>query len=323
MDRLIVSASITQPNAFGSGKYLSFDVNSGTVNKTYALSYVDPYYTIDGVSRGFDVYSRSVDASSLTIGAYKTNTAGAGIKFSYPVSERDTVSFGANMEDVELAIFDNSAFAYKDFAANFGTQYRYGSLTAAWARDTRNSLILTTDGALTRVIGEVAAGDLEYYRIGLNQQLYWPLSRTYTLFLNGDLGYASGLGGKPLPFFKNYYSGGPGTVRGYDDFSLGPRDPEGNSLGGTRRVSGTVELLFPMPGAAQDKSLRLSLFLDGGQVYGDGEKLDLSELRYSTGLALAWSSPLGPLRLSLAHPLNERKGFDRVQRLQFKFGTSF
>nr|ART35624.1 A92 [uncultured bacterium] len=323
VDRLIVSASITQPNVFGSGKYLSLELNSGTVNKVYALSYVDPYYTVDGVSRGFDVYSRSVDASTLTIGAYKTNTAGGGIKFSYPLSERDTVSFGAHMEDVELQTFANSAFVYRDFEAKFGNQYRYGSLTAAWARDTRDSLIQTTDGKLTRFSGELAGGDLEYYRLGINQQFYWPFSRTFTLFLNGDLGFASGLGGKPLPFFKNYYAGGPGTVRGYDDYSLGPRDPEGNSLGGTRRVIGNVELLFPVPGAAQDKSLRLSLFVDGGQVYGDGEKLSLSELRYSTGLALAWSSPLGPLRLSLAHPINERKGFDRVQRLQFKFGTTF
>jgi outer membrane protein insertion porin family len=323
VDRLIVSASITQPNVFGSGKYLSLELNSGTVNKIYALSYVDPYYTVDGVSRGFDIYSRSVDASTLTIGAYKTNTAGAGIKFSYPLSERDTVSFGAHVEDVELQTFANSAFVYRDFEAKFGDQYRYGSLTAAWARDTRDSLILTTNGNLTRFSGELAGGDLEYYRLGINQQFYWPLSRTFTLFLNGDLGYASGLGGKPLPFFKNYYAGGPGTVRGYDDFSLGPRDPEGNSLGGTRRVSGNVELLFPVPGAAQDKSLRLSLFVDGGQVYGEDEKVSLSELRYSTGLALAWNSPLGPLRLSLAHPINERKGFDRVQRLQFKFGTTF
>jgi len=323
VDKVIVSASITQPNVFGSGKYLSLEVNSGTVNKVYALSYVDPYYTVDGVSRGFDVYKRSVDAATLAIGAYKTDTAGAGIRFSYPVTERDTVTFGASMEDVELQTFANSAFAYRNFVAQFGNEYRYGSLTASWARDTRNSLILTTDGSLSRVSAERAGGDLEFYRLGFNQQFYWPLSRTFTLFLNGDLGYARGLGEKPLPFFKNYYAGGPGTVRGYDDFSLGPRDPEGNSLGGNRRVIGNVELLFPVPGAAQDKSLRLSAFVDAGQVYADGEKLDLGELRYSTGLALSWSSPLGPLRLSFGHPLNERKGFDRIQRLQFKFGTTF
>jgi outer membrane protein insertion porin family len=323
VDRLIVSASITQPNVFGSGKFLSLEVNSGTVNKVYALSYVDPYYTVDGVSRGFDLYKRGVDASTLTIGAYKTDTTGGGIKFSYPVSERDTVSFGAHVEDVRLETFANSAFVYKDFVAEFGNKYRYGTLTAAWARDTRNSLIQTTEGALTRVSSELAGGDLHYYRLGLNQQFYWPLNRTFTLFLNGDLGYASGLGGKPLPFFKNYYAGGPGSVRGYDDFSLGPRDPEGNTLGGTRRVIGNVELLFPVPGAAQDKSLRLSYFVDAGQVYADSEKLDLGELRYSTGLALSWSSPLGPLRLSFAQPLNERQGLDRIQRLQFKFGTTF
>lgn len=323
VDRLIVSASITQPNVFGSGKFLSLEVNSGTVNKVYALSYVDPYYTVDGVSRGFDIYQRSVDASTLTIGAYKTDTVGAGIRFSYPISERDTVSFGASMEDVELQTFANSAFVHQNFVATFGNEYRYGSLTAAWTRDTRDSLIVTTDGSLSRVSGEIAGGDLQYYRLGFNQQYYWPLSRTFTLFVNGDLGYANGFGGKPLPFFKNYYAGGPGTVRGFDDFSLGPRDAAGNSLGGTRRVAGNFELLFPMPGAAQDKSLRLSAFIDAGQVYAQGEKLSLSELRYSTGLALAWSSPVGPLRLSYAYPLNVREGFDRVQRLQFKFGTSF
>ena len=323
VDRLIVSASITQPNVFGSGKYLSLEVNSGTVNKVYALSYVDPYYTVDGVSRGFDVYKRAVDASTLTIGAYRTSTLGAGVRFSYPVSERDTVSFGATLEDVELETFANSAFAYRNFAANFGNEYRYGSLTAAWTHDTRDSLILTTDGSLSRISGEVAGGDLQYYRLGFNQQFYIPLSRTVTLLLNADLGYASGSGGKPLPFFKNYYAGGPGTVRGFQDYSLGPRDPQGNSLGGTRRVIGNIELLFPVPGAAQDKSLRLSAFVDAGQVYAQDDKLSLSELRYSSGLALSWSSPLGPLRLSYAYPLNQREGFDRLQRLQFKFGTTF
>jgi len=323
LDKVILSASITQPNVFGTGKFLSLEVNSGTVNQVYSLSYVDPYYTVDGVSRGFDIYKRDVDASTLATGAYGTNTLGGGIRFGYPLSERITVSFGALAESVDVITYPTSSAIYRNFVADFGNKYRYGALTAAWARDTRDSLILTTEGLLTRVSSEVAGGGLQYYRLGINQQVYWPLSRNVTLLLNADLGYASGRGGKPLPFFKNYYAGGPGTVRGYQDFSLGPRDIDGNSLGGTRRVVGNVELLFPMPGAAQDKSLRLGLFVDGGQVYGDGQPVDLSELRYSAGLALAWSSPLGPLRLSYATPLNERAGFDRVQRLQLKFGTAF
>jgi len=323
LDKLILSASITQPNVFGTGKFLALELNSGTVNQIYSLSYVDPYYTVDGVSRGFDVYKREVDASTLATGAYGTSTLGGGIKFSYPLSERVTVSFGALAENVEVITFENSAQRYKDFVADFGNEYRYGALTAAWARDTRDSLIVTTDGLLTRISSEFAGGDLQYHRLGINQQFYWPLSRTLTLFLNADFGYASGSGGKPLPFFKNYYAGGPGTVRGYQDFSLGPRDAEGNSLGGTRRVVGNVELLFPMPGAAQDRSLRLGLFVDAGQVYAEGVPVELSELRYSAGLALAWASPLGPLRLSYASPVNEVKGVDRVQRLQLKFGTAF
>jgi outer membrane protein insertion porin family len=322
LDKVILSASITQPNVFGTGKFLSLELNSGTVNQVYALSYVDPYYTIDGVSRGFDIYKREVDATTLATGAYGTSTLGGGIKFGYPLSERVTVSFGALAEGVEVITFANSAQIYKNFVAAFGSEYKYGAFTAAWARDTRDSLIVTTDGLLTRFSTEVAGGDLQYYRLGINQQLYWPLSRTLTLFLNADLGYASGRDGKPLPFFKNYYAGGPGTVRGYEDFSLGRQDADGNSLGGTRRVVGNVELLFPMPGAAQDKSLRLGLFVDAGQVYADGDPVELSELRYSAGLALAWASPLGPLRLSYASPLNERQG-DRVQRLQLKFGTAF
>lgn len=323
VDKVIVSASVTQPNVFGTGKYLSLELNSGSVNKVYSLSYVDPYYTVNGVSRGFDIYSREVDATTLAIGAYGTSTVGGGIKFSYPISERKSLSFGLAGESVEVFTFDNSAQVYKDFVATFGNQYRYGALTAAWAHDSRDSLLVTTDGTLTRISTEFAGGDLEYYRLGFNQQFYFPLSRTFTLFLNADLGYASGTDAKPLPFFKNFYAGGPGTVRGYDDYSLGPRDEAGNSLGGTRRVVGNIELLFPMPGAAQDNSLRLAAFIDAGQVYAAGAPVDLGELRYSAGLALSWASPLGPLRISYGSPLNERKGFDRVQRLQLKFGTTF
>lgn len=323
LDDVIVSASITQANVFGTGKFLSLELNSGSVNRVLSLSYVDPYYTVNGVSRGFDVYQREVDATRLATGAYGTSTAGGGVRFSYPLSERDTLSIGVTGESVEVFTFETSAAVYKNFVATFGNKYGYGALNAAWTHDTRDSLIVTTEGTLTRVSTEIAGGDLEYYRLGFNQQFYWPLSRTLTLFLNADLGYASGRGEKPLPFFKNYYAGGPTSVRGYEDFSLGPRDSEGNSLGGTRRVVGNAELLFPMPGAAQDKSLRVALFLDAGQVYAEGAPVELSELRTSTGLALSWASPLGPLRLSYAWPLNAQEGIDREQRLQFRFGTTF
>ena len=321
VDRLILSASVTQTNAFGNGKYLSLEINSGTVNKTYALSYMDPYYTVDGVSRGFDVYRRDVDASSLNVGAYSTKSTGGGVKFGYPLSERDSVNFGLSAEHVELQTFANSPFTYTDFVANFGSVYTYGSLLAGWARDTRDSLIMTTQGSVMRATSEFAAGDLQFVRLGYNHQYYHPLSRKFTLFLNGDIGAAGGLGGQPLPFFKGYYAGGPGSVRGYRPYSLGPKDPAGNSLGGSRRLVGSTELLFPVPGAEQDKSLRLALFIDGGQVYGQTEKLSVSELRFAAGIGLSWISPFGPLRISFAVPLNAREGIDLAQRVQLTFGT--
>ena len=321
VDRLILSASVTQTNAFGNGKYLSLEVNSGTVNKTYSLSYMDPYYTVDGVSRGFDVYRRDVDASSLDVGAYSTKSTGGGIRFGYPLSERDSLSFGLSAEHVDLQTFASSPFTYKDFVATFGNVYTYGTLQGGWARDTRDSLIMTRQGSVMRATSELAGGDLQFFRLGYNHQYYHPLSRRFTLFLNGDIGVAGGLGGQPLPFFKGYYAGGPGSVRGYRPYSLGPKDPDGNALGGSRRLVGSTELLFPVPGAEQDKSLRLALFIDGGQVYAQSEKLSVSELRFAAGFGLAWNSPFGPLRISFANPLNAQDGIDRTQRLQLTFGT--
>jgi outer membrane protein insertion porin family len=320
VENIALSASLTQSNIFGTGKFLSFNINSGSVNTVYSLSYLNPYFTVDGVSQGFDVYSRKTDASSLAVGPYRTSAVGGGVKFGYPVSEISSVDFGLNLESVELETFVNSPLQYLSFVESFGNQYSYGSLHAGFSRDTRDSLIVTTAGMLMRTTGEVSSGDLQYYRLGYQHHWYYPLTRDLTLLLGGEVGYAGGYGGRPLPFFKNYFGGGPGSVRGYRSLSLGERDVLGNAVGGNRKLTGSAEVLFPMPGASQDRSLRLAAFVDGGQVYTDN--FDLGELRYSTGLALFWSSPFGPLRLSWAQPLNSKPG-DSIQRLQFTFGTGF
>jgi outer membrane protein insertion porin family len=320
VERIALSASVTQANAFGTGKFLSANINSGTVNQVYSLSYMDPYYTVDGVSRGFDVYRRVTNASDLAVGPYKTDSYGGGIKFGYPVAEQTTIDFGVNLESVELEIFSNSPLSYINFVREFGNQYTYAAGTVGWTRDARDSVILTTAGTIQRASFELAGGDLQYFRLGYQHQWYRPLTRTFTLHLGMDLGYADGYGGKPLPFFKNYFAGGPGTVRGYRPFSLGPLDELGNATGGGRKITGTAEVLFPMPGAEQDRSLRLAAFVDAGQVYV--QKMDLGDLRYATGIALFWSSPMGPLRLSWAHAINAQPG-DRKQQLQFTFGTGF
>jgi outer membrane protein insertion porin family len=327
VDKLVVSGAITQANIFGSGKFLGVQVNSGKVNQTYALSYMNPYFTVDGVSQGFDVYKKTVNASSLSVGAYTTDTMGAGFKFGYPLSETDGINFGIVAEHVKLGLTDTSPPSYINFATIFGNSYTYGTGTVGWGRDRRDSAILPSRGALIRAGVEGSAGDLEYYRVNFNEQWFYPLSRSVTLQLTGDVGYAHGFNNKPVPFFKNFYAGGPGSVRGYKAFSLGAQDSAGNVLGGTRKVTGSAEVLFPMPGAQADKSLRIVAFVDAGQVFGTAQNVAGNVpgggLRFSAGMGLAWNSPFGPLKISLGQPLNAKSGFDRIERLQLNFGTAF
>jgi len=320
VEKVAISASLTQSNVFGTGKFLSFAVSSGSVNQVYSLSYLNPYYTVDGVSQGFDVYKRKTNASSLATGAYTTDALGGGVKFGYPVSEVSRIDLGLNVENTRLQTFENSPLAYVRFVEAFGNDYRYGSGSLAWSRDTRDSLIKTTSGTFMRFSTELAGGDLQYTRLGYQHQWYYPVSRSLTLLAGGELGAAGGLAGKPLPFFKAFFAGGPGSVRGYRSFSLGPQDVNGASIGGNRKATGSLELLFPMPGAEQDPSLRLAWFIDAGNVFQ--QTFQWSELRYSTGLAFFWASPFGPLRFSFAQPLNERST-DYIQKLQFTFGTGF
>ncbi len=321
-EKLVLSGSVSQNNIFGSGKHVSAQVSSGKVNRVYSLSYTNPYFTVDGVSQGFDVYSRDTDATSLALGSYKTKSTGGGVRLGYPLNDTESISFGLAGERVGITTITDSPVQYVNFVNQFGKKFVYGTGTAGWVRDTLDAAIGPTKGTLTRAGAELAGGDLQFYRLTLRHQWYRPLSRTFTLQMGTDLGYAEGIGGKSLPFFKNFYGGGMGTVRGYRDFSLGPKDTATNALGGTKKVTGNIELQFPVPGAGQDRSLRMGAFLDGGQIYGSSDKVTLSALRYSTGLALAWNSPFGPLRLSYAQPLNA-KPQDRKQRLQFGLGTAF
>jgi outer membrane protein insertion porin family len=322
VEKVAASISVRQANAFGTGKFLQANVNSGSVNTVYSLSYMDPYWTIDGVSQGFDIYKRKTDASSLATGAYVTDAVGGGVKFGYPVSEQASIDLSLNLESTQLEVFAASPLQYITFVNQFGSNYKYASLGAGVSRDTRDSIMATRSGTNQRLGVEFAFGDLSYYRLSYNIGWYTPIARDLAILLRTDLGHAAGLGDKPLPFFKSYYAGGPDSVRGYQPFSLGPKDIAGNSIGGATKITGGAELLFPVPGADKDLSLRLSGFLDMGQVFGQDQKIELGELRASTGIALSWLSPFGPLKISFAVPLNARDE-DQQQRIQFTFGTGF
>lgn len=332
----ILSGSISQANVFGSGNYLSTQFNTGKINTVYSLSYTNPYYTMDGISRGFDLYRRKTNSSSLSVSRYDSDSVGGGVRFGVPLNEIDTVNFGLSVERTQLTLYTDptvgavSPQRYVDYVNEFGASNTTLRGDVGWARDTRDSLIYPTKGSLQRVFGEMGlpGGNIKYYKLSYQHQWLTPLYRDFTLSLNGEAGYANGYGGKPLPFFRSFYAGGNTSVRGYKASSLGPRDVDGNALGGNRRIVGNAEVLFPFPGLRNDKSLRMSVFLDAGSVFGPGDvnqqysKISFSDMRYSTGIAVAWQSPMGPMKFSIAAPLNS-KADDKVERFQFILGSSF
>jgi outer membrane protein insertion porin family len=320
----VVQGSISQQNLFGTGKSLTAQVNSGDINRVYALSFTDPYWTVDGVSRGFDVYQRNLDSTSLVVGTYKSSTVGGGIRFGLPIAEFDTLTFGLAIEDTTIETNRESPRRYLEFVDTFGSKNSTLLGSLSWARDSRNSAFFPTDGALRRMTIEsgLPGGDLKYYKASYLHQWFYGLSDDLTLMLNGEIGAGDGYGGRPLPFFRNFFAGGVSSVRGFESSSLGPRDNNNEVLGGTRRIVGNAEFFFPLPGARNDRAVRLSAFMDTGNVYGKDEKLDLGELRYSAGVGLNWFSPVGPLKFTLSRPLKQRPG-DIEQRFQFALGTVF
>ncbi|MHB0916904.1 MAG: outer membrane protein assembly factor BamA [Thiobacillus sp.] len=334
---LVLSGSVSQNNVFGTGNRLSAQINSGSVNTVYSLSYTNPYYTLDGVSLGYDLYRRDFDASgysnfgnSSNFGNYKTSTYGAGMRFGLPVNERDFVSLGLTYEQTSLTTYADSPVQYTRFVDTFGEDNDTLRLDTSWARDTRNSFLFPTKGLLQRVAAEVGTplGSLQYYKLSFQHQQYFPLGKSFTLLLNGEVGIGDGLSGKPLPFFKNFYAGGTSSVRGFKNGTLGPRDVNGYALGGDTRVVGNAELFFPLPGLKDDQSLRMSAFIDAGAAFGPNdfnhrfEKFAFEDLRYSAGVAILWVSPLGPLKFSLAQPLVEKDG-DKTEVFQFTLGSTF
>jgi outer membrane protein insertion porin family len=324
-EKLTLQASVSQANILGTGNLVAFQINNGTVNKVYSLSYLNPYWTADGISRGFDLFHRDVDTSSLSIAAYHTYSSGAGVRFGIPVSELDTVNVGFTAERTRLTVDALAPPRYLDFIAEFGEQTNTFRSNVSFARDSRDSLTWPTKGWLNEVGFEIGVppGDLTYYRLNYQSQLFYTPDRLpwLTFMLNGEAGYAAGYRNKPLPFFKNFYAGGVGSVRGFETAALGPRDANGDILGGDRRIVGNFEVLFPMPGY-KEKNVRIAFFVDAGDVWGQGERMRAVDLRVATGLAVSWDSPVGPLRFSFGAPIRKQPD-DKIERFQFQLGKIF
>jgi outer membrane protein insertion porin family len=339
-EKLVLTGSINQANAFGSGNNIGINVNTSRVFRTISLSHTNPYFTEDGVSRTVDLFYRtSRPPIFFTDINYLIVTRGGSVNFGVPFTEFDRVFLGVGYEDTTVTAYSNSPQRYRDFVTdNNGPASGVGSaqtsavpLTAAWQRDERDSALIPTKGRYRRASLELSGvGSSRYYRSSYQDQYFWPVASAVTLAVNGEVNYGDGLAGDPYPIFKNFYAGGIGSVRGFvaGTLNVSGTRPSGSifrlPIGGSARLIGNAELQFPFPGTGVDRSLRWFTFLDAGQVWNpnEGENIRLSDLRYSTGLGISWISPVGPLKLSLAYPINDKPG-DYVQRFQFQLGTGF
>ncbi|HSB23886.1 MAG TPA: outer membrane protein assembly factor BamA [Burkholderiaceae bacterium] len=322
-EKLALSASIRQENVFGSGNYLGLDLNTSRYARSLVFSTLDPYFTIDGISRAIDLYYRTSRPYNSLGDQYQIATQGGAIRFGVPFSEFDTVFFGIGAENTLIksgTSLPNAYFIYRDL---YGENSSSLPLTIGWARDNRDSVIAPTIGRYMRVNLEWSvAGDVQYLRQNYQVQQYFPLIGRTTLGLNAEVGLGKGLAGKPYPVFKNFYGGGLGSVRAFEQNSLGVIDPTGAYIGGAKKFNANAELYFPVPGTGNDKSLRIFAFTDVGNVWREDEKARADDLRASAGFGLSWISPVGPLKMSWGKPVKS-KPTDRIQQFQFQIGTAF
>jgi outer membrane protein insertion porin family len=325
-DGLGLSFGLKQENAFGSGNSLGLQVNTSKFNRLVVINTTDPYFTEDGVSRTFDLYART-SSPYQDENYYKLETSGASIRFGVPFTEIDTVFFGLGIEKTTIVPGTDLPISYENYAKEYGYSSTALPLTVGWARDSRDSALAPTSGRFQRANAEWSfTGDAKYLRATYQFQQYVPLNKQFTAAFNTEVGLGRALGDRSYPVFKNFYGGGLGSVRGFEQGSLGPNeqaDGLGTSLGGSRKLNINMEVLAPFPGAGNDRTLRMYGFWDIGMVGGDNAiNANANDLRSSVGVGISWISPVGPLRLAFAKPIRKFDS-DRIQSLQFQIGTSF
>ncbi|EIC28011.1 outer membrane protein assembly complex, YaeT protein [Methylomicrobium album BG8] len=340
---IVLNANISQDNIFGSGKRVNLAFNNSDYLTSYQFGFFNPYFNVDGVSQGYNLGYTSRDASTINIARYSTDVANAGINFGIPLNEFDSLRFDADIKHTSLKKTDFSSIEISDFIKQQGDSFFTFAPAVSWSHDTLNKAIFPTKGGQQRfsALATVPGSDLEYFKVSYKHQLYIPVAQDLTFRLHGEVDYGDGYGDTDkLPFFENYFAGGTGSVRGYRNNTLGPRDhicPSGgtgcipgkrvanNPFGGSTKIIGNAELFFPVPFLSDVKSVRLGTFLDAGTVE-DG--FNFGDLKYSTGISGEWLSPFGALSVSAALPLNAKSGTptdpgDQKQIFQFNFGQNF
>jgi outer membrane protein insertion porin family len=363
-DKLVLQTSVRQDNVLGTGTSLGLDINTAKSGRTFAITQVDPYFTLDGISRYTDVYHRTTrPLYSSGDEDFKIKTTGGSLKFGVPFSEYDTIYFGLGFDHTKLFLTPNSPESYKRFAGydplnaasgfkyidpitkkpvkGFGLSSNNVPITIGWGKDSRDSALVPNKGRYQQAYIEVGTPitDSKYYKLTYQHQYYYPIGRNFTVAVNTDLGYGKGYGGQPYPVFKNFFAGGIGSVRGYDNGTLGPKDITSDgrqqAAGGATKIVNNIEMIVPLPGTGIDRTLRLYTFLDSGMVYREGARIRFKDkkdadgnitesgMRFSYGFGLSWISPIGPLKLGLGFPLGKKHSNDQLQKFQFQVGTSF
>lgn len=356
--KLLLNGSIVHTNFLGTGNRVALELSTGRFSKFYNLSHTDPYRTMDGVRRTISLNYRDITQFTSAASDFSTTTAGASIDYGYPISEFQSLSFGLAYQRSELLSSTSSTRQSQEWVANngnpfiedvgggivfFGTEFDTYELLAGWTYDSRNRALFATRGMRHQlfVSGTVPGSEVEYYTARYNATLYWPLWRGFVLRYNFESGMGEARGDTTaLPPYKQFFGGGPGSVRGYRESWLGPRDSFGNPYGGNVLVASQLELIIPLPDKWASQA-RAALFYDVGNVFNTGEveftdklgspieyKPEFDELRSSAGIGVEWLAPMGLFRFSYAYPLNNYAGNDRyfgdeVERFQFSIGQAF
>ena len=331
---IVLNANVVQDNVFGSGKRVNLAFNNSSFTTNYQFGFFNPYFTADGVSQGYNVGYAKRNAGQINIANYSTDTFNVGTNFGIPLNEFDQIRFDTDVRNTTLKAATNSSQEINDFLVrqNNDNNFWTYSQSVAWSHDTLNRAIFPSKGGQQRLSAliTIPGSDLTYYKVNYRHQLYFPLAKDFTFKLNGEFAYGDGYGNtKGLPFFENYFAGGTGSVRGFNNNTLGPRDSNGNPLGGTSKIIGNAELFFPVPFLSETKSVRLGTFFDAGAL---NDSLSVDNIKFSAGVSGEWLSPFGALSVSAAYPLNRGEytfnngantGKDNTQFFQFNFGQNF
>ena len=321
---LLLNASVNQDNFMGTGKHVSAAVNNSKVNTIYSFSYTNPYYTANGVSRGFSLFLRTTDAGQANVGSYTSDAMGGSVNYGIPLTEFNTMRVSVGYERTRLKTSSLTPQDYLQFISSNAADFGMFKLTLSWAHDTRNKAFFPDSGLLQSLSATTVlpGSDLNYYKLSTQTTWYHPLFDIFTLSLDGEVDYGGTYGSTVgFPFFENYYAGGVHSVRGYRSNTLGPKE-NGTALGGALNTVGSAELLFTPPFMKENSSFRTGVFFDIGNVYKDYSSFDAGELRYSAGVSAVWLSPIGPLTFSLARALNA-KAIDDTEIFQFSLGAVF